>query len=318
MVRKRKYLLSLKDLNLMDTIPDLIASGVTSFKIEGRYKRTDYVKNITAAYRQAIDHFISVHPGYCRSSSGVSELTFSPDPARTFNRGYTRYFVSGKREKKASIDTQKSIGQYVGVIGTVGKDHFTVDCHELNNGDGICFFTRKSDLAGFRIDRIDKGKIYPNKMKDLEAGIRLYRNHDTVFIQTLKKSSARRRIAVSMVFTQEDALVRLTVRDEDGNEATSSREAPFDPPRNLSRVLEQIRTHLSGTGNTPYHAAELTICPEEPGFLPAGTLNGVRRDALELLTRVRREKCPLERIQLVRNNAPYPEKKAGLSRQCPE
>lgn len=308
-VQKRKYLLSLKDLNLMDTIPDLIASGVTSFKIEGRYKKIDYVKNITAAYRQAIDRFTGAHSGYCRSSSGVSELTFPPDPARTFNRGYTRYFISGKREKAASIDTQKSIGQYVGTISTVGKDYFTVDRYGLNNGDGICFFTRKSDLAGFRIDRIDKKKVYPNKMKDLEAGVRLYRNHDTVFTQILKKSSARRRIAVHMAFAQENTMVRVTVRDEDGNEASSSRETPFDPPRNPSQVLEQIKTHLSGTGNTPYHVTELTVRPEEPGFLPVSTLNGIRRDALELLTRIRREKYPRKIVPLVRNNALYPEKR---------
>jgi len=121
-ILQNKYLLSLKDLNLMNRVPDLVAAGVTSFKIEGRYKGIEYVKNVTAAYRQVIDRFISEHPGYRRSSSGVSELTFMPDPERTFNRGYTQYFLSDKREKIASIDTQKSIGQYLGKITVLGKD----------------------------------------------------------------------------------------------------------------------------------------------------------------------------------------------------
>ncbi len=150
-IRQDKFLLSLKDLNLMKAIPDLVAAGVTSFKIEGRYKGIDYVKNVTAAFRQAIDGFINEHSDYCRSSSGVSTLTFSPDPARTFNRGYTRYFISGRKEKVASIDTQKSIGQYVGAITGMGKDFFLMDRHhDLQNGDGICFFTKQKDLAGFR------------------------------------------------------------------------------------------------------------------------------------------------------------------------
>ena len=161
-IRQRKFLLSLKDLNLMNAIPDLVAAGVTSFKIEGRYKGIDYVKNVTAAYRQAIDRFISGHPDYRRSSSGVSTFAFSPDPDRTFNRGYTQYFISGRREKVASIDTQKSIGQYVGVITGMGKDYFRMNRHDLQNGDGLCFFTKQNDLAGFRVDRVEKEKIYPN------------------------------------------------------------------------------------------------------------------------------------------------------------
>ncbi|MEN6638748.1 MAG: peptidase U32 family protein, partial [Smithella sp.] len=115
-ILQNKFLLSLKDMNRMNAIPDLIAAGVTSFKIEGRYKGIEYVKNVTAAYRQAIDRFISGHPGYRKSSSGVSTFTFSPEPDRTFNRGYTQYFLSGGKEKVASPDTQKSIGQPVGEI----------------------------------------------------------------------------------------------------------------------------------------------------------------------------------------------------------
>src|SRR5512145_2073548 len=106
---QNKYLLSLRDLNQMNVIPDLIAAGVTSFKIEGRYKGIDYVKNVVAAYRKRIDRFIEGHPGYRRSSSGESTITFSPDPDRTFNRGYTQYFIHGRQEKAASIHTQKSI-----------------------------------------------------------------------------------------------------------------------------------------------------------------------------------------------------------------
>jgi putative protease len=104
-----RYLLSLKDLDRLTAIPDLIAAGVTSFKIEGRYKGIDYVKNVTAAYRQVLDAFITDHPGYLRASSGVHSFSFAPDVERTFNRGYTPYFLSGMQDKIASIHTQKSL-----------------------------------------------------------------------------------------------------------------------------------------------------------------------------------------------------------------
>ena len=308
-IRQRKFLLSLKDLNLMNAIPDLVAAGVTSFKIEGRYKGIDYVKNVTAAHRQAIDRFISGHADYRRSSSGVSTFAFSPDPDRTFNRGYTQYFISGRREKVASIDTQKSIGQYVGVITGMGKDHFRMNRHDLQNGDGLCFFTKKNDLAGFRVDRVEMEKIYPNSMKGLEIGTPLYRNHDMALARILKKDSARRRIAVEMGFTQEESLIRLAVRDEDGNQAETLMEVLFEPARDPSRAWQQIETHLSSTGNTPYRVSGLTIHPEQPGFLPVSTLNGIRRDALEALTRIRLEKYPRQTIRLMPNDAPYPEKR---------
>ncbi|MEN6489804.1 MAG: U32 family peptidase, partial [Smithella sp.] len=251
-ILQNKFLLSLKDLNLMDFIPDLIAAGVTSFKIEGRYKGIEYVKNVTAAFRQAIDQFISAHAGYRKSSSGVSTFTFSPAPERTFNRGYTQYFIAGGRQKVASLDTQKSIGQYLGEITSVGKDFFRITHHDLQNGDGLCFFTKKNDLAGFRVEKVDKGRIYPNNMTGLEIGTPLYRNYDIALTRALKKSSADRRIAVEMNFRQENTLIRLVARDEDGNVAEAVKEILFEPSRDPVRAVKQIETHLTSTGNTPY------------------------------------------------------------------
>jgi 23S rRNA 5-hydroxycytidine C2501 synthase len=307
-IRRDKFLLSLKDLNLINTIPDLVASGVTSFKIEGRYKGIDYVKNVTAAFRQAIDRFIGTHPNYCRGSSGVSEFTFSPDPHRTFNRGHTQYFISGRKEKIASIDTQKSIGQYMGTITGMGKDFFRMRNSALQNGDGLCFFTTQNELAGFRVERVDEENIYPNNMKGLKTGTTLYRNHDTAFNHVLKKSSAHRRIEVKMDFMQENTFIHLTVKDEDGMEAEEIREVLFESPRDPSRAREQIETHLCRTGNTPYQVAGLTIRPQRPGYISISILNGIRRDVLEKLTRIRLEKYPRQTIQLTPNNIPYPAK----------
>lgn len=307
-IRQDKFLLSLKDLNLINAIPELAAAGITSFKIEGRYKNIDYVKNVTAAFRQAIDQFISEHSDYRRCSSGASTFSFSPDPSRTFNRGYTRYFISGRREKVASIDTQKSMGQYVGNITALGKDFFRMSSHDFQNGDGLCFFTKQNDLAGFLVNGVDKDKIYPNNMKGLVIGTALYRNHDIALTRIMKKPSACRQIVVEMDFIQDDTSIRLVVRDEDGNEAEMIRGVLFEHPRDQGRSREQIETQLSSTGNTPYRAARLTIHPRNPGFLAVSTLNGIRRDVLKALTRIRLEKYPYRIMQLTPNNTPYCEK----------
>ncbi len=308
LICKEKFLLSLKDMNRIEAIPDLAAAGVTSFKIEGRYKGADYVKNVTAAFRQAIDRFIADNPGYRRASSGTCSYTFTPDPARTFNRGYTRYFLDGRREKVASIDTQKSIGRYVGTIAATGKDFFRIDCRDLTNGDGLCFFTREGDLAGFRIDRIDGGKVYPGTMSGLKTGTLLYRNHDMAFSRILKKTSARRLIGVVMEFSQEEDRIRLVVRDEDGNEAEMTREVPFEPPRDPSRALKEIREHLTSTGNSPYRVDLLTARSGLLGFIPLSTVNSIRRDALEALTGIKLERYHRQTIPFVPNDSPYPRK----------
>jgi 23S rRNA 5-hydroxycytidine C2501 synthase len=307
-IAQNKFLLSLKDLNLMDRIPELIAAGVTSFKIEGRYKGIEYVKNVTAAYRQAIDRFIHTHPGYRKSSAGACSLTFAPDTDRTFNRGYTQYFISGMGEKVASIDTQKSVGQYLGEITQTGKDFFRIARRDLQNGDGLCFFTEKNELAGFRVERVEKDNIYPNSMKGLETGVRLYRNHDTAFTKVLKKSPGDRRIAVEMDFWQEETCIRLAAQDEDGNRAEAVKEVLWEPSCNPEQMKTQLEKHLTAAGNTPYRVMKLMIHPEEPGFLPASLLNGIRRDVLEALTQIRRETHPRRDIAFTPNSAAYPEK----------
>jgi putative protease len=156
---------------------------------------------------------------------------------------------------------------------------------------------------------VDKGNIYPNSMNALERGTRLYRNHDTALAKILKKSSGVRRIAVEMDFRQEDKLIRLTVRDENGNEAGIVKDILFEHPRDPARAREQIETHLTSTGSTPYEVSRLTIDPLEPGFLPASILNGIRRDVLEVLTKIRQEAYPRRDITFTPNDAPYPGKK---------
>ncbi|MDX9787863.1 MAG: U32 family peptidase [Desulfobacterales bacterium] len=307
-VLRDKFLLSLKDLNLITAISDLAAAGVTSFKIEGRYKDIDYVKNITAAYRIAIDRFIDTHPAYRRASAGVSTFTFSADPEKTFNRGYTNYFLFGRKEKIASMDTQKSIGQFLGIISAVRKDSFRIQNADLTNGDGLCFFTKENTLAGFRVDRIIKETVYPNTMKGLSIGTRLYRNHDHAFSRMLKKDSGARRIGIEMNFIQNNTHIHLLVKDEDGNRADHVMAALFEPARDPVRARAQIQTQLTSTGNSPYHVTEITIYPEAPGFLPLSTLNGIRRHVLEALTQIRPRHYPRHTLRLTPNTVAYPEK----------
>jgi 23S rRNA 5-hydroxycytidine C2501 synthase len=306
-----KFLLSLKDLNLMDDIPALVAAGITSLKIEGRYKEIDYVKNVTAAYSRTLDNFISSHPNYRRSSSGRIEPTFSPDPERTFNRGFTRYFISGRREKVASMDTPKSIGQSVGTVTSVGKGFFRTDCTDIKNGDGLCFFTKGRKLSGFRVERVENSRIFPNTMKDLAAGVRLYRNRDNELNRLLNKVSSCRKIYVELDFQHDGDTVRLAARDEDGNKAELTYDMSYEKPRDPSMAREQIEKHITSTGNTPFKAIKINIS-RRIGFYSLSFLNSIRRNVLAELARIRLERYPRETMAFIPNNFPYPEKQVDF------
>jgi collagenase-like PrtC family protease len=90
-----RYLLSLRDLNLSADLKDLLEAGVSSFKIEGRLKDIHYVMNVVSYYRQQLDAILA-GKGLQKSSSGRSQVGFTPDLAKTFNRGFTTYFLKGR------------------------------------------------------------------------------------------------------------------------------------------------------------------------------------------------------------------------------
>ncbi len=121
-----KHLLSLKDNNQGGNLRALIAAGVQSFKIEGRYKDADYVKNITGHYRRVLDEIIESDPDLGRASSGQTRLLFDPNPDKTFHRGATDYFATGRQADIGAFDSPSFVGLPLGTVARVGPDWFKV------------------------------------------------------------------------------------------------------------------------------------------------------------------------------------------------
>ena len=184
---KDKHLLSMKDNDQSANLRALIEAGVSSFKIEGRYKDMAYVKNATAHYRQLLDGLLDEMPQYARSSSGLCTYSFTPQPEKTFNRSTTEYFIHGRGEDVGAFDTPKFAGEEIGKVTRVGQDHFEVDTElELHNGDGVCFFDVHKELVGLRINTVQGTRLYPNEMPaDLRRNTTVYRNRDHAFMRQL-------------------------------------------------------------------------------------------------------------------------------------
>ncbi len=316
-----KHLLSMKDNNQSANLAHLIAAGVRSFKIEGRYKDASYVKNITGHYRRLLDELIEAQPELGRSSSGRTELFFTPNPDKTFHRGATDYFATGRKTDIGAFDTPTFVGLALGTVTRVGKDSFELDALEpLANGDGLNYM-HKREVVGLQANVVEKlgageegtlWRVFPNEpvaqLPGLKPGVAVSRNRDHAWELALLKKSAERRIAVWAQCAETATGLALTLSDEDGFTATA--EATFDkqPAQNVERAETTLREHLSKFGATEFALQELTLAWSAPLFVPASVANALRRDAAERLMAARLAgwQRPQRRAE-VQPPVPYPD-----------
>ena len=282
-LQRGKHLLSLRDMNRSSDLEALLDAGASSLKIEGRLKDVGYVKNITAYYRQQLDAIFRRRPNdYARSSAGKTVVQFTPNPQKSFNRGFTNYFLHGRTNDLASIDTPKSIGEPVGTVKEIRGNLLTVaGTKRFENGDGLCFFDSSRRLHGFRVNSVDSyGRLTIARQQDisslLQQGTKLYRNQDQAFDRILSRPSADRRLAVKWLLEDIDSDgFRLTLTDELGRTVSKS----FSYPHQIARTpqREAIGRQLSRLGDTPYEVADIEIRVQQEWFIPASVLGEWRR-----------------------------------------
>ena len=280
-----RYLLSLKDMNRSSCLLDMIESGVTAFKIEGRLKDISYVKNVTAFYRTLLDKIIDTRPELKRASSGRTEISFTPDPFKTFCRGATTYFMHSEADDIWSPDTPKSMGEEIGTVIKCGPDWFelTKDAAAINAGDGLCFFDEKKELQGLQVVKvIDQRTQVHLSCGGLKGGMTIFRNRDHQFLKLLDARASVRRIALHMTFREIlDGFV-LEGLDEDGIHGTATLLTAKDPAEKPDAAVMSMKKQLSKLNDSMYYLASLNL-ETRPYFLRASELNQLRRDLIFLL-----------------------------------
>lgn len=289
-IGKDKHFLSMKDNDQSANLRALIKAGVSSFKIEGRYKDLPYVKNATAHYRQLLDEILEEMPEYAKSSSGNCIYTFTPQPEKTFNRSATDYFANGRQADIGAFDTPKFAGEELGKVSKVGKDYFEVDTSiNLHNGDGVCFFDVHKELVGLRVNTVENKRLYPNEMpQDIRRGMTVFRNRDHAFMRLLEKESALRKIAVVLNFYETSDGFALSMTDEDGFSATALCRLEKQAAQNDEKAESNLRENLNKLGSTDFTAASIKLTLSQPWFVPASAINNLRRDAIEQLIETRK------------------------------
>ncbi len=333
---RNKALLSLKDYNLKDRLQDLADAGICSFKIEGRLKNISYVRNVVRAYSLALDELVAMNPGkYRRVSFGRSEGGFTPDLAKTFNRGYTQLFLNGERSGNwSSMDAPKSIGEEVGTIVSVNGGTVTVrmkdPSNRLQNGDGFSFLSKgRGEIVGFRGDVCQGNRITCRNVAGLYPGAKLYRNLSNAFEKELESNLPIRTIPVAVDIsvrvsdtrvtstspvTEEGRSLSLPKRQseptyslkinaisQDGRNVKLEREAGHNTAENPERMRGMFATQISkATGIYSFTLRSLEVETPDSSlpFLPASALNAIRRDLAAAL-----EKMPCRAIPLPVNQA---------------
>jgi len=313
---KDKYLLSLKDLNLYDYLQELIGAGVISFKIEGRLKDEIYTANVTAAYRKRLDEIIAANPQYKKQSSGKVILGFTPDLEKTFNRGFTDHFFGGRRPDIASQDSQKSRGKFMGKIKNIGGDYFVLDReHDLNNGDGLCWFDDSGNLTGVNINSVvgqssgakalaDK-RIYPARWQPVKIGTEIFRNFDPGFEDKVS-NGLERRVAADFIFKESANGFTIMACDEDGNSITKEFDFKKEPAQKPEAAMQNWKQQFSKLGETIFFARNFSFEFKQLYFAPLSVLNEWRRVVIDELYQERMKNYPRISVSHKKTDHHYP------------
>ena len=303
-----RHMLSLRDMNNSKNLEELIDAGITSFKIEGRLKDADYVKNTTAFYRQAIDEIIEKRPDLERASRGVSTPSFVPNLDKSFSRGFTDYFAHGRQKNIDAPFTPKSMGEYIGEIKKIDGKRLIVKLKEdvtLHNGDGLCFLDDDKQLQGFNVNgvegnvilcskeisplpsvgRNDIKKIVISSEAKRSREISLYRNVDIIWQKSVENSTGNRKLPIRLELSETSDGLRLS----SGNVSVCL-QCQKDVAKNPEKVIETIRTKLSQWGDTKFVVENIDIQLDTVYFIPTSILGEMKR---QLVTEL--EKSLIER-----------------------
>ena len=306
-IEKGKHLLSLKDMNQSDNLEELLDAGASSLKIEGRLKDVSYVKNVTAYYRQKLDALFKLRKEYVRASSGSVKLAFRPQLDKSFSRGFTDYFAHGRNPGIFSFNTPKSLGEEVGTVKEIRGNYLTVaGVKAFSNGDGLCYLDAQGRLQGFRVNRVENNKLFPQEMPRIKPKTVLYRNFDQEFDRIMQKKSAERKLAVDVSLAENNFGFTLTICDEDGNSVSMA----LSKNKELARTPQHdnLINQLGKLGNTPFVPRNIEVDLFENWFIPSSELAELRRATVEKLLALRRINYHRELWRMPETEHPYPQK----------
>jgi len=287
---KNRHLLCLKDLNNSAHLEELIDAGITSFKIEGRMKDADYVKNVTAFYRQKLDEIFSRRSDLEQASRGHCSYNFEVNPEKSFNRGFTDFFINGRQKGIDSPFTPKSMGEYIGEVVWCNPLRMEITTEKvLHNGDGLCFLNQDNELVGLRADVVKLGRdgvhtVSTNRPHGAQRGMKIYRNLDLEWQKQIDTSTGNRKIDIDLALAETETGYEIISACRDAMNRVSTRiDVDKIPANNPEKATENIRKKALQWGDTPFNPVNLELQFAEPRLIPASVIGEMKRDLVAKL-----------------------------------
>ena len=288
---KNRHLLCLKDLNNSANLEELMDAGITSFKIEGRMKEADYVKNVTAYYRQKLDAIFERRTEFEQASRGHCQYTFEVNPEKSFNRGFTDFFINGRQKGIDSPFTPKSMGEYVGEVTWCNPLRMELATDKiLHNGDGLCFLSQDNELIGIRADVVTLGRdgvhtVSTNRPHGAHRGAKIYRNYDLEWQKQVDASTGSRKIDINLTLSETETGYEMAAVCRDAiNRVSTSITCEKIAANNPEKATENIQKKALQWGDTPFNPINLELQFSEPRLIPASVIGEMKRQLAEKLT----------------------------------
>ena len=289
---KNRHLLCLKDLNNSAHLEELMDAGITSFKIEGRMKDADYVKNVTAFYRQKLDEIFEHRTEYVQSSRGHGQYAFEVSPEKSFNRGFTDFFINGRQKGIGSPFTPKSMGEYIGEVTWCNPLRMEIATDKtLHNGDGLCFLNQDDELIGLRADVVTLGKegvrtVSTNRPHGAFRGAKVYRNLDLEWQKQVDASNGNRKIDIELTLSETETGYELSAQFPSSQLSTINYQLSIEKitATNPEKAIENIRKKALQWGDTPFNPVNLELQFTDPRLIPASVIGEMKRQLVEKLT----------------------------------
>ena len=283
MLIENRHLLSLKDLNNSAHLEQLIDAGITSFKIEGRLKEADYVKNVTAFYRKKFDEIISRRSDLQQASRGHCNVGFEVNPEKSFSRGFTDYFIEGRKKGIDSPFTPKSMGEYIGEVTWCNSVRMELRTDKVfHNGDGFCFLDGNGELKGLRADVVNGKTISCNRPHGATRGTKIYRNFDIEWQKQVDASNGNRKIDIQLTLAENDNGYALNAT-MDGITIATATECEKIIANNPEKATENIRKKALQWGDTIFNPIGLELDFSQPYLIPTSIIGEMKRDLVEKL-----------------------------------
>jgi len=210
------------------------------------------------------------------------------------------------------------MGERIGTIEKIGKDHFTISSpHDLQNGDGIFFSDGSGVPRGSVVNSVEGARVYPDKMSGLTRGTVIFRNHDHAFLRSLgAKTSCERKIGLFLTLGETEDGFFLTACDEEGHTGAYAMAASKQAAEKEALAKEILTKQLSKVHDTVFTCGSVKHSLRQVYFFPMSLLNALRRGAIARLLEAREQARPRDKGTLRVNDTPYPLKTLDYRGNC--